>query len=753
MSSHAAPTPTAGWCCAAAARELERELPFGLVVDAFDSYLAALDERDWQRIAPEELNELAGIFPSMRSLVPEPEQPSTTGERFRAHRAVVEMIERLAARQPVLLILDDLHWADGASVEQAGYVLRRPPEAAVMIVGAFRAGQADPALVTAVETATRDGRVTHIELGPLAPAEAETLLNGAGSTDGLYEESGGNPFYLLQLARSGRSAPGRTTSLDASTEVPEAVAATIASELDGLSEATRAFAAAAAVAGDPFDLDLATEIAELSASDGLGAVDELVGRDLVRTGEVPREFQFRHPLVRTSIYAAISPGARLAAHERAVVALASRGAAATERAHHVEHAARRGDIEAVAVLREAGEEATARAPQTAARWFEAALRLLPPSAAAGDRLGLLIPLAGTQAAIGRFEEARASLIEAIALAGDDAAVRTRLISACAAIEQLLGRFREAHQRLEGALEDLGEAPSVEQAAIRIDLALDGFHRMDFEQFATRSEHAVEAARETEDPVTIAHALAVRAFALSCVGPIAEASALRDEAAELIDSLGDDVVAVRVPVLAWLASAEFYLDLNRESAAHCTRGLEIARRTRQGDLLPVLTQALANGWFHSGRPRDAGELLDDAIDAARLTDSKTALAWSLLNRGYAALLEGDLETALAVTRECYEMTKHERSQVGAWAGAIYGGALLEQEDHAGAIRVFAETIGGDDASLMPGGWRTTALEWVTQARLGLGETEPPSEPPSWRRAERRSSRCHSPVLRRCGPVLA
>ena len=102
--------------------------------------------RAFERIASDELEELAGLFPSLRSLVPEPAYPTTPSERIRVHRAVAEMIARLAGQQPVLLLLDDLHWADGASVEQAGYVLRRPPEAAVMIVGSYRTGQAEPAL-------------------------------------------------------------------------------------------------------------------------------------------------------------------------------------------------------------------------------------------------------------------------------------------------------------------------------------------------------------------------------------------------------------------------------------------------------------------------------------------------------------------------------------------------------------------------------------------------------------------------------
>jgi predicted ATPase len=235
--------------------ELERELPFALVIDAFDSYLASLSPRDFERIATDEMNELAGLFPSLRSLVPEPEYPSTPAERFRAHRAVVEMIERLAARQPMLLILDDLHWADGASIEQAGYVLRRLPETPVMILGSFRTGQADPALAAAVADAARERPIEFIELGPLPFEYASTLLEDRADGRQLYALSKGNPFYLLQLARS-EPATGADPG-PASGEIPSGVAASIASELDVLSPVARQVADAAAVAGDPFELDLA----------------------------------------------------------------------------------------------------------------------------------------------------------------------------------------------------------------------------------------------------------------------------------------------------------------------------------------------------------------------------------------------------------------------------------------------------------------------------------------------------------------
>ena len=253
------------------AAEFERELPFGLLVDAFDEYLESLDPRQFSRLAAEDLGELAAVFPALRSLDPGSDEPTTAAERFRAHHALRELIERLAARQPLVLMLDDLHWADGASIELASYLLRHPPRAAVMVAATFRTGQANLALLAAIERATADAEIVdRIALGPLTPADADGLIGavGAAERERLYEASGGNPFYLLQLARM-TSDSEVASAAAGGTGVPDAIAAAIIGELDALSPPPRHLAQAAAVTGDPFELDLAVATADMAESDAL----------------------------------------------------------------------------------------------------------------------------------------------------------------------------------------------------------------------------------------------------------------------------------------------------------------------------------------------------------------------------------------------------------------------------------------------------------------------------------------------------
>ena len=86
------------------------------------------------------------MFPALRSLERAAPGPTTAAERFRAHHAVRDLIERLAGPQPLVLVLEDLHWADGASIELVSHLLRRPPQAPVLVAGSFRTGQADRGL-------------------------------------------------------------------------------------------------------------------------------------------------------------------------------------------------------------------------------------------------------------------------------------------------------------------------------------------------------------------------------------------------------------------------------------------------------------------------------------------------------------------------------------------------------------------------------------------------------------------------------
>jgi DNA-binding NarL/FixJ family response regulator len=701
------------------AAEFERELPFGLVVDAVDEYLESLDPHVFQRLAGEDLTELASVFPALRSLDPGSDQPSTAAERFRAHRAICSLFEHLAVRQPLVLALDDLHWADGASHELVSHLLRRPPHAAVMVAATFRRGQVDRVLTSTLERGMHDADRL-VELGPLPRGQAHALVGETRAADyeRLYEASGGNPLYLLELARLGSGSEPRV-STDGGVGVPATVAAATAGELEALSTHGRGLAEAAAVAGDPFDLDLTAATAGMTEPDALDALDELVARDLVRSTQVPRRFRFRHPLVRRAVYESCSPGARIAAHRRSVHALAARGASPSACAHHVEHSASHGDMAAVGVLREAGEAAAKRAPASAARWFAAALGLLPENAERSERVNLLMALGRAQAATGRFEDSRRALLESIDLTSEDeATVRVQLIGACAGVEQLLGHHEEAHARITATLSELPDADSPQAVELMLLLAAGDFYRMDYEGMHGWGLRALGVARAQGEALTAA-SLAVLAVAAAFMGPVSEGEGYRSQAVALVDRLGDDELADRLDALTSLSAAEVYLHRYADAAAHANRGLTLARGSGQGELAPFLVPVLVAVLHTTGHVAEAADLLDEALEAARLSGNAETLGWNLLSRGYVAVASGDLELALDVAQESVDVTRDlDDRLVSTNARWAFASALLEKGEAGRALEILLAAAEGEDLPRIPEPWRAHYFELLTRCWLAF-----------------------------------
>src|SRR5512132_1308586 len=202
------------------ASELERDLPFSVFVDALDEYLRGLDSGRLAGLDEDVRTELAHVFPSLSALATT-RQVALQHERYRSHRAVRNLLEDLAKTRPLVLVLDDFHWADSASAELFGALLRRPPAAGVLTAIAVRPHQMPERLLTALERADRAAALTRIELGALTPLEARELLGETvevADASVLYDESGGNPFYLEQLARS----LSRTGSVTAAPELSPA---------------------------------------------------------------------------------------------------------------------------------------------------------------------------------------------------------------------------------------------------------------------------------------------------------------------------------------------------------------------------------------------------------------------------------------------------------------------------------------------------------------------------------------------------
>jgi tetratricopeptide (TPR) repeat protein len=263
------------------------------------------------------------------------------------------------------------------------------------------------------------------------------------------------------------------------------------------------------------------------------------------------------------------------------------GAPATARAHHVEQCAAVGDRAAIALLLSAGRESAAGNPDGAIRWFDAALRLIPATDAP-TRLEALMGKAEALRSLGKVEACRATLLAATELVPDPhSPLGVGLTAMIALCENLLGRYGQARRRLEGALAELPDRASPEAVTVMNSLVSGAFFTMDLDRMRDTAEAALAAARALGDRGLVATSAALLTHAYTMSGRVPEAEAALTETRRLLDVLTDDELADHLEAADALGWTEFYLERFEDSIRHLTRGLEVARSSRRGALIPSM----------------------------------------------------------------------------------------------------------------------------------------------------------------------
>src|SRR6201996_6940420 len=504
------------------AAEFEQDLPFGLIIDALNDYLGTLEPATLRALEDRTVQELAAVFPSLSELSVDVSGSRVAADRYRFHYAVRAVLERFAARQPVLLALDDVHWADPASFDVIAHLLRRF-RGPLLVALAFR--QTPARLASALEEATRNGLATRLDLGPLSLDEAQALIDpelDSTTRAALYRESGGNPFYLQALVR-GRPQALRAAEAESPTgpwELPPAVVAAINDELGRIEGDSRLVLDAAAIVGESFEAELAAAIADRSVPATLTALDVLLKADIIRPTATPARFRFRHPIVRRAVYDGMRPGWRLGAHARAATALIAARATTSTCADHIARSAMAGDEDALAFLVMAARESAPRAPLTAGRRLLSALRLLAPDSDPTRRVGLLVEAATALTSGGAYDESLDALEQALTLVPPDQVVsRGDLIAKLAYAKRRSGRPFDSRPMLENVLESLNALDSPPVVSLRLELALDRFWHDELAPMSELAERLVLGARELADPGMISIAAALSSLACAEQSPM------------------------------------------------------------------------------------------------------------------------------------------------------------------------------------------------------------------------------------------
>jgi DNA-binding CsgD family transcriptional regulator/tetratricopeptide (TPR) repeat protein len=697
------------------AAEHERDVPFGLAIDVLDDHVAGLHPRRLESLGPDREAELAAVLPAVARHAAAA-QTAGAAERYRYHRALRALVELLAGERPVALLLDDVHWADDASLEWILHLVRRPARAAHLLVVALRPVDPAPRLLDAL----RGSPVAeHLELGPLADGAARALLSAVpdeGLSRRLIEEAGGNPLYLRELAR---------VAPDPGAPLPPTLVAAVQQEVAALPPASRALIDGAAVAGDPFDPELAARAAGLD-EDALVPLDRLVAADLVRPTGTARGFRFRHPVVRRAVYDAAPPAWRLAAHERAAAALEERGAPILVRAYHVEQSARPGDDAAVDLLTRAAGESADTSPAAAAHWYQAALRLLPAEDAQ-RRAGVLAPMALALSGAGRLTEAREAFIESYELLPEDSPVRLLLLAGCASVESVLGRHAEARQRLERALSGLpADAPLESKATLEAHLALTATFPADAPAMRLWADRALEtAAGAGGDPSPATTGAVLLARGLAAIGALWDgdgraAQEHGERAREELETAPDEVLVVRPEAVWAVGQALLFLERVDACLRVTRRGLAVARAARLGHIVAPLTSLLAMGLNDALEVPESQALAEAAEETSRLQGLRYQLQWALWLRSGSAWLQGDMAEVRRIEAECRPLLEGLASDdIFGPIGLCNLAAHRASEDPAGTIRDMV-VAGGPELDYGDPTWSGWLLLVLVRAAIAIGD---------------------------------
>jgi hypothetical protein len=445
---------------------------------------------------------------------------SDAAARVRVFDAAAQVLRRASVSAPVIVIIDDLHWADRSTMDLLRFLAHQPQAGRLLLVGAYRPDELQPGIA-----ATLADLATSAELMPLRGLSVDEVrdlvqeVTGSAAQDHwsrlVHERSGGHPFYareLCQLLAAGGAA----------TDVPAAVRAVIGRRLSHLSDGCAALLDAAAVAGTTLQLDVLAEVTGYETSEAAALAAEATAAGILITArDQAGTTAFAHDLYRESSYAALTPARQMDLHQRIATALLRR----LERGGHVFAAELAYHFTAALPVAPIGPalawaQEAARADSVRFAFLEAAghlARLRSAIDAAGQRLpvadlvGVLTDEADLRLRGGDSSHARALLDSAWARAS--ATGQADLLGAVAlGLDQLDARFAMPRADLvavlDAARKALTGAGTSTEAKVIAALARQLQHSVPADRPRARplADQAVTIAQTLGDPDTLASCL-------------------------------------------------------------------------------------------------------------------------------------------------------------------------------------------------------------------------------------------------------
>jgi ATP/maltotriose-dependent transcriptional regulator MalT len=678
----------------------ERGYPYGVLVELMDAAICAASDED--TLASTDLEDLTRVLPALGAVTPTTATDRPPGPLM-VCRAVNKVLGGLAKQhRGVAIIVDDLHWADEASVAVLGYLIRHPLHSPTVIAAAYRSGWDSSAL--AVGRAEIDGVSAHVDLGPLTPKDASLLLTGVSQElrGAIVDEAGGNPFFLTELARASGSAgaagqesllPNRASPAT-SWEIPDAITAMIGDLLDQCAPAARELALAGAVLGDAFTPTLAGEVADLDQAQVSEGFDDLLRHGLICSHPSRRgAFSFRHALVESVIYASQPTGSRIRRHNAAREALISVNANPVAIARHYEATAAVGDEQAIDYLSKTAASCMSWAPREAARMSDTALALLPQAGpVVRRRPGIVQTRARSLILCGSYELALQELIAQATRAGvndERDEIFSTLVWATSWLRYLGVPTGEVAGRLSSAATDWAAAQRTQNrltpASAMILTVLEA-ERGNFESARQYADDCVDLASRAGSPEVAFTVLSMSARLEITTGEIGPARVRMKEAERLYARLPSSHRHAVVEGMLVLAGARILTDDFADGLALCQQGVSVARSA--GNTVAEWLFGFGTGVALAalGELHTAAGALEDAADGLQLLGTPPILALISVHRAYIEALQGKRKSPgvrMAWARNIADFATDPLNRAGFALAEAETHLLLGQFDQVGA----------------------------------------------------------------------
>jgi class 3 adenylate cyclase/tetratricopeptide (TPR) repeat protein len=669
-----------------------------------------------------------------------------TGTREELFASWRLFFERVAEREPTVLVFEDCQWADAALVDFIDYLLDWSRDSRLLVLTLARPEVADrhPALVSARRA------TTSVYLEPLPRPSMEALLDGLvpglpeALRDRILDRAEGIPLYAVETVRMllDRGLGERRGDRFAVTgdvdvlEVPETLHALIAARLDGLPPEERRVLQNAAVAGKTFDADVVVALAAMARQEADAILASLVRKELLSVQTDPRspergQYVFLQALVRKVAYETLSLRERKRLHLALAGHLETTWAADEEEvveivASHLLEAYRAApDAEDAPAIRARAREFLVRAGQRAAslaateeaqRYFERAAELSDDPGATAE----LLERAGrTASAGGRAQDARAHFESAHSLFEAEGATHAaaRVSAYLAEVDWDTGHIELGIQRMEDAFAVLrADPPDEDLATLAAQLGRMHFFAGELDEGAERLEFALDIAERLWLPDTLSHALNTKSLVLSARGRYEEAVALLRHALSLALQHDRDWAALR-------AYYNLALEENpAEGLDHARDGLAMARRLGDRTWEMNFIGRLASVHWLLGKWDEALEYEQTLTSSEVTTKVGLALSRAMPSLVHLHVNRGDVEGA----ERLLALRADARSSLGIVERADYLAGLAMLERARGnleeSLRVGLEIV---EIARRMGTYHETVREGcpeAIEAAFGLGNLE-------------------------------